>query len=166
MAPIITRVVYGWAYERAGLPLRIIVWMIPVTWLSGHFRFSLIVSGHQRFEFLASAVAGVSTAALALWAARGYGAEGAATALLAGGIVNAVVSGVAMYVLIGSVRLTPALAPFLVCLASIGIGLAAGRLIGPIAGAAIACGLYIVVTATQWDLSRVQAAWEGRIDAA
>ena len=166
MAPIITRVVYGWAYERAGLPLRIIVWMIPVTWLSGHFRFSLIVSGHQRFEFLASAVAGVGTAALAFLGARYYGAEGAAAALLAGGIINAVVSGGAMYVLIGSVGLTPALAPLLVCLSSIGIGLAAGRLLGPIAGAVIACGLYIAVTATQWDLSRVQAAWEGRIDAA
>jgi O-antigen/teichoic acid export membrane protein len=136
--------------------------MIPVTWLSGHFRFSLIVSGHQRFEFLASAVAGVSTVALAFWAARGYGAEGAAAALLAGGIVNAVVSGVAMYVLIGSVGLSPALTPFLVCLASIGIGLATGRPLGPVAGATIACGLYIAVTATQWDVARLRQAWAGR----
>ena len=66
LAPAVIEVVFGPAYGEAVLPFQIVICMIPVAWLSGHFRFTLIVSGHQRLEFLASALAGVTTLVLAL----------------------------------------------------------------------------------------------------
>jgi O-antigen/teichoic acid export membrane protein len=61
IAPVLIRIIYGPEYGAAVRPFQIVVWMIPVVWLSGHFRFSLIAAGHQRSESFASAVmAGVT----------------------------------------------------------------------------------------------------------
>jgi PST family polysaccharide transporter len=54
-APLIVQAVYGPAYARAALPLQIVIWMIPLAWFSGHFRYSLIAAGEQRSEFYALA---------------------------------------------------------------------------------------------------------------
>jgi O-antigen/teichoic acid export membrane protein len=56
-APIIIETVYGSTYVAAVLPFQIAIWMIPVAWFSGHFRFSLIASGHQRLECFVLAAA-------------------------------------------------------------------------------------------------------------
>ncbi len=66
-APVGMLLLFGNNFEQAVLPFQIVIWMIPIAWLSGHFRFSLIVAGHQRLEFTASLVAGIATAA-----ARGH----------------------------------------------------------------------------------------------
>jgi PST family polysaccharide transporter len=163
LAPIMLEFIYGQAYQQAVLPFQIVVWMIPVTWLSGHFRFSLIVSGRQDREFAASAVAGVTTALLAVVGARFYDAPGAAAALLAGGIVNAVVAWRAMRTVIGAIDLRPAAPPFLTCLASLSIGIIAGWLGSRVAGAALACMVYAAVTAWQWNLTQIRRPSEGSI---
>ena len=162
LAPIIVDTVYGQPYRQAVLPFQIVVWMIPVTWLSGHFRFSLIVGGRQDLEFAASATAGVTTALLAYVGTRFYGAAGAAAALLIGGIVNTFVAGLAMRAVVGSVRLTAAVPAVMACLASLLVGVAGNWLGGHTAGAASACLVYAVITASQWDLTRLRHAWEGR----
>jgi O-antigen/teichoic acid export membrane protein len=162
LAPVIVTFVYGQAYQQAVLPFQLAVWMIPVTWLSGHFRFSLIVAGRQDLEFTASAIAGATTALLAYAGAWFYAAPGAAAALLIGGIVNAVVAWMAMRTAIGGVRLSAAAPAVLACLASILLGIASGWLGGQLAGAILACLVYAVVTASQWDLNRLRHAWQGR----
>jgi O-antigen/teichoic acid export membrane protein len=162
LAPLGMVTLFGQPYAQAVLPFQIVIWMIPIAWLSGHFRFSLIVSGHQHLEFAASAVAGLVTAIAAVFGARAYGAPGAASALLAGGVVNAIVSGILMRRVIGSVRVGAALPAFLTCLGSILIGLTASWVAGRIAGAALACAAYLLVTASQRDVSRLRRAWEGR----
>jgi len=162
LAPLLMGLLFGPDYAQAELPFQIVIWMIPVAWLSGHFRFSLIVSGHQHLEFLASAIAGLATVALAVAGARSYGAPGAAAALLSGGVINAIVSGVLMRQVIGSVRLSAAAPALLACLSSIVIGVAAGWLAGRTAGALLACACYAAVTASQWNFARLRRAWEGR----
>jgi O-antigen/teichoic acid export membrane protein len=63
IAPVLVPRIYGEAYQAAVLPFQIVVWMIPVAWFSGHFRFSLIAAGHQRWEFGVSAATAVVTVA-------------------------------------------------------------------------------------------------------
>jgi O-antigen/teichoic acid export membrane protein len=162
LAPAVIELIFGPAYGEAVLPFQIVICMIPVAWLSGHFRFTLIVSGHQRFEFLASALAGVATLVLALAGGSRYGAPGAAAALLAGGVINAVAAGIAMRRVVGAVRLSPAAPALITCLASLLVGFTASWLVGRIGGAVLACLLYAGVTASQWDFARLRRAWEGR----
>ena len=144
------------------LPFQIVICMIPVAWLSGHFRFTLIVSGHQRLEFLASALAGVTTLVLALAGASRYGAPGAAAALLIGGVINAIAAGIAMRRVVGAVRLSPAAPALIACLASLLAGFTASWLAGRMSGAVLACLLYAGVAASQWDFAGLRRAWEGR----
>lgn len=162
LAPVVIGVVFGPAYDQAVLPFQIVICMIPVAWLSGHFRFSLIVSGQQHLEFTASALAALATLALAVPGAKLYGAPGAASALLAGGVINAIVAGVLMRRVIGPVRLGPAAPALVTGLASLGAGFAASPLVGHLGAGILACLLYVAVTASQWDFARLRRAWEGR----
>ncbi len=162
LAPLVVGIVFGPKFREAVLPFQILIWMIPVAWFSGHFRFSLIVSGHQHLEFAASLVAGLATAALAVWGARSFGAPGAAAALLAGGVLNAVITFLMMRAVIASVRLRAAAPALVTCFGSIAIGLASSVVAGRFLGAVIACACYVAVTASLWDFTRVKRAWEGR----
>jgi PST family polysaccharide transporter len=162
LAPVVIAVIFGPAYDAAVLPFQIVICMIPVAWFSGHFRFSLIVSGHQHLEFMASAIAAVATLALAVTGARLYGAPGGAAALLAGGVINAIVAGVVMRRVIGPVRLTSAAPALIACLASLLAGLAASAVLGHLGGGILACTLYLAITASQWDFAGLRRAWEGR----
>ena len=38
-APVVVQTVYGAAYAQAALPLQIVIWMIPLAWFGGHFRY-------------------------------------------------------------------------------------------------------------------------------
>jgi PST family polysaccharide transporter len=161
-APIIVETTYGARYASAVLPFQIVIWMIPVAWFSGHFRFSLIASGHQRLEFLACAAGGATTVVSAIIGVTFAGAPGAAAALLLGGLTNAVLAGIAMYRVIGSVRLSAAAAPFGWCAAAAAIGLVATG-ISNILGATATIVFYGGLAASQWNLTRVRHAWEGRL---
>lgn len=162
MAPVIIGTVFGRLYADAVLPFQIVVWMIPIAWLSGHFRTSLIVSGHQHMEFAASAAAGVTTIVLALAATRTWGAPGAAVALVSGGLVHALVSGVSVFRLIGPLRLTVMGSAIATGLASMAAGLLAGGAVGRPLASVGACVLYVAVAASQWDMARLRNAWHGR----
>jgi O-antigen/teichoic acid export membrane protein len=161
-SPILTAV-YGPAYDRAVLPFQIVIWMIPVAWLSGHFRFSLIAAGHQRLEFAASAVAGMLCPFMAFAGIWFYGATGAAAALLTAGVINAALAGYAMHRVIGPIRITSAIRPFVTCLASVAVCLAVADVAGWGPAGAVACALYAAVAASHWNLTRLREAWEGRL---
>jgi O-antigen/teichoic acid export membrane protein len=162
-APVIVQTTYGSRYEAAVLPFQIAIWMIPVTWFSGHFRFSLIASGHQRLEFLACAAGGAVTVVSAYFAVQLAGAPGATAALLLGGIVNAALAGLAMFRVIGPVRLTPVGSPVLSCIAAALIGIVVTVALDRISGAAAAVIFYIIRAASQWNFTRLKHAWEGRL---
>ena len=70
VAPTLLPVVFGQAYSQAVLPFQIVVWMIPVAWISGHFRFSLIAAGRQDQDFVASSSGAPSSVAVELTCGR------------------------------------------------------------------------------------------------
>ena len=150
-APVLLTSVFGEAYDQAVVPFQIVIWMIPVTWLSGHFRYSLIAGGRQDLDFAASASAAVTTVVLAVILGRTHGAPGVAAALLAAGLVNAGVAGSAMLRAIGTIRLGAATPALVTCAASILIGVAGAWVIGRFAAATLACALYALVAASRWD---------------
>jgi O-antigen/teichoic acid export membrane protein len=139
-APILMPLVFGPAYAEAVRPFQIAVWMIPVAWFSGHFRFSLIAAGKQRWESAASALTAVVTVTCALVFVPAWSSTGAAAALLAGGVVNAILALVAMRQQVGDFA---AFGSARRALAATVAGLAAGVALtvaaGPLAGTAAAC---------------------------
>jgi O-antigen/teichoic acid export membrane protein len=140
IAPLLVPIIFGAAYVQAVLPFQIAVWMIPVTWFSGHFRFSLIAGGHQRWEFAVSAITAVVTVASAIVFVRLWSSAGAAAALLTGGVVNAALAFAAMRRTIGDMPLAGCVRPALVASAAgLSAGVAATMAGGPIAGAGVAC---------------------------
>lgn len=110
-APITVPLVFGHAYVSAVLPFQIVIWVIPVTWFSGHFRFSLIAAGHQRREFGVSVATAIVTVIGAVVLGSQWGSVGSAAALLAGGIVNAILAVVVSHHTLGAVPLGTALVP-------------------------------------------------------
>ncbi len=138
--------------------------MIPVAWFSGHFRFSLIASGHQRLECFASAGAGLVTIGLSYAGVRLHGAAGAAVALLAGGVVNAVLAGIAMTRVIGPLELTSAVRPFVSCVVAGILGFVVTEFTDATIGAAVAVAFYGLWAASQWNVARLRLAWQGRLD--
>jgi len=164
-APLAVSIVYGPAFEQAVLPLRIVIWVIPIMWLSGHFRYSLIAAGHQRLEFTASAIAGVTTATLAPLGIWLSGVPGAAIALVAGAIVNAILAAMFMHQVIGPVRIRLAAAPILACAVAVVLGFVVSLIADDrLTGAVTAMAVYGVAAASQWNVARLKLAWEGRLE--
>jgi O-antigen/teichoic acid export membrane protein len=150
IAPILIPAIYSAPYVAAVLPFQIAVWMIPLTWLSGHFRFSLIAAGQQKWEFAVSTATAVATVGFGLVLGRRFGSSGAAAALVAGGVVNTVLSAVASRRFIGAVSVGGSL--WQVC-AAIVLGLAVGAVthayFGAIAGAAASSLVYGAIALRQ-----------------
>jgi O-antigen/teichoic acid export membrane protein len=165
LAPVIVATTYGANYNAAVLPFQIAIWMIPIAWFSGHFRFSLIASGNQNLEFLACAAGGITTIVSAYFLVRSNGANGATAALVAGGVVNMLLAGYAMFKVIGPIRLSPAAAPIGSCVVAGAIGAVLTMTVDNVAGAMGALIFYALRAASQWNLTRIRHAWEGRLSA-
>src|SRR5439155_26266638 len=129
----------------------------------GHFRFSLIASGHQRLEFLASGGAAIVTVVGAYIGVRLTGAQGGAAALLLGGLVNAAFAMFATSRVIGPVRLKTAV-PVLSCIGAAVIGVIVTGVMDRTTGATVAVLFYGARAASQWNMARLRLAWQGRLD--
>jgi O-antigen/teichoic acid export membrane protein len=150
VAPILLPLVFGSPYEAAVRPFQIAIWMIPVAWFSGHFRFSLIAAGQQRWEFAASAVTAVVTVASAIGLGYIYGSVGGAVALLAGGIVNAAVAVAASHRQIGRVDLLPYTRTVLMTTTgTFVLGFSVSAVAGALAGTIAACLVFLAVAVRQ-----------------
>lgn len=160
-APFIVQTVYGPAYAAAALPLQIVVWMIPLAWLSGHFRYSLIAAGEQRWEFYALAATVVVTVSAAWLLVPGLGAIGAAISLVAGGAINGVLAGLAVTRRIGPFGAGSAVAGAAVsCLVCLLTGLGVGAIAGSVVGAATALVCYVAIAARRdTELMRLARVW-------
>jgi O-antigen/teichoic acid export membrane protein len=121
LAEPICRLAYGPAFSAAQTQFAILIWALPVSLLSGHARFGLIASGHQRRELAAQAAGVVVTLGLGLLFVTRFGAEGAALAMV---VSQVVVWGIAHCAARGPLGPLPWLRP----------------LLGPL-GAAVAAGL-------------------------
>jgi O-antigen/teichoic acid export membrane protein len=163
-APLIVETTYGERYASAVLPFQVAIWMIPVAWLSGHYRFSLIASGHQRLECGACAAAGATTVLTAFPGFMYGGAPGAAAALVLGGVVNLVLAYLAVIRVIGPVTMKAAVTPILSCVIAGGIAVAVARFADPLLGAILAIAFFLARAASQWNVARLRLAWQGRLD--
>jgi O-antigen/teichoic acid export membrane protein len=80
--PVLT-LVYGSQYEPAVAPFQVLIWLIPLALLSGHFRYTLIAYDRQGLEFLTAACGGALNVVLNLTLNAAYGIIGAAVSLVA-----------------------------------------------------------------------------------
>lgn len=149
-APIGIPFVYGGDYTAAVLPFQIVIWMIPLMWFSGHFRFSLLATGHQRWDFGASAIAAATVIPSAWVLATAFGGRGAAGAMLLGAIVNAAVAAWASDRHIGSVNMLASAGPALLATAlALAGGLAATSFAGAAAGTLVGVAIFVAMGARQ-----------------
>jgi O-antigen/teichoic acid export membrane protein len=127
-APVLIPAVYGVSYEAAVLPFQIAIWMIPLAWFNGHFRFSLVAAGQQWSEFLVAVATAAVTVGAALFLSHQYGADGAAGALLLGGAVNTLLAGMASSRGIGPMPILATARPVLLATVAsllLGVGMSA-----------------------------------------
>ena len=160
-APVIVQTVYGDAYAPAALPLQIVIWMIPLAWFSGHFRYSLIAAGEQRWEFGALAVTVAVTGTCTWLLAPGLGAVGAAIGLVAGGAVNGLLAWLAVTTRVGTLDAASAVIGSIVaCVACILTGAIVGAATGPMIGAIVATLSYLVIAARRdTEIIRLARVW-------
>ena len=160
-APVIVQTVYGEAYAPAALPLQIVIWMIPLAWFSGHFRYSLIAAGEQRWEFGALAVTVAVTVSCTWLLAPGLGAVGAAIGLVAGGAVNGLLAWLAVATRVGTLdAATAVIGSVVACVACMLTGLIVGAGAGPMIGAVVATLSYLVIAARRdTEIIRLARVW-------
>ena len=149
-APVMIPAVYGDAYQAAVAPFQIAIWMIPLAWFNGHFRFSLIAAGQQWSEFLVSVATAAVTVTSAVFLSHHHGSAGAAGALLVGGAVNTILAGVASHRGIGPTPIISTAGPAIIAtavslLTGAGMTAAAGTWAGTVAG----CLLFVIIAARQ-----------------
>lgn len=80
--------IFGNEYTESIRIFRILIWVVPVALLSGHYRYVLIAANHQKYEMISSICGAAVCLLLSRFGIRYYGMDGAAPALLAASIVN------------------------------------------------------------------------------
>jgi len=74
--------VFGPEYQEGAHAFQILIWMIPLALMSGHYRYLLIGYGQQAFEFISSAIGLVVAAIIGFMLIPKYGFYGAAWSLV------------------------------------------------------------------------------------
>ena len=161
LGPVLIPIVYGQAFAPAVLPFQIAIWMIPIAWFGGHFRFSLVAAGQQWWEFLVSTATAVVTVITALVLSHYHGAPGAASAFVLGGVTSATLAVAATFRHVGRAPVLsstgPALLATALCLVA-GFGVTA--VAGEWAGTFVACLAFTIIGVRQNnELVRIVGDW-------
>lgn len=88
-ASAILTALFGPSFASAAPALRVVAWVVPILWCSGHLRFSFIAAGQPRKDSRAAGVGAAVTVGLTVALVPAFGSLGAALALLGGAIANA-----------------------------------------------------------------------------
>jgi O-antigen/teichoic acid export membrane protein len=91
--PVIA-LIYGPQYHEAVAILRVLIWLIPLALISGHYHYTLVAYDKQQLQFLSMACGAGANVLLNLCLVPTYGGAGAAWALIAS---EALAWGVAYY---------------------------------------------------------------------
>jgi O-antigen/teichoic acid export membrane protein len=158
LAPIVVTTFYGAAYHASIFLFQLLIWMIPMAALNGHFRCTLVASGQQRIEFKAAAAAAAITLVMALWLGDYAGSAGSAAALLVGGVFYTVATALSVQKLVGILRLARLVAPpAATCLFCLVIWIVAAEFVGEVMGGAVAFVAYASVALSRspnlWDVA-------------
>lgn len=148
VAPVLIPAIYGAAFDEAILPFQIAIWMIPATWFSGHFRFSLIAAGQQRWEFGVTAASALVTIGAGVFLSHHHGSSGAATSLVLGGVTGVILGVAACRRHVGVVPVVAGAAPAILATAlCLAIGSAVSVFAGALPGTVAACLLFVAIAA-------------------
>lgn len=96
IAPRVLVILYGESFRGAATSFSILVWMLPIAMLSGHYRYTLIAYRLQNKLLHCTAVSAVVAVALGFALVPLYGGTGAAWALLIANAVNFVLVWIAV----------------------------------------------------------------------
>jgi O-antigen/teichoic acid export membrane protein len=79
---VIINLFYGSQYNQAASVFSVLIWLIPLALLSGHYRYTLIGYDHQKYEFLSAFTGAVVNVGLSLYLIPRMGYLGAAWAIV------------------------------------------------------------------------------------
>lgn len=85
--PIIT-IVYGSGYSEAAKTLKILVWVVAIMFLNGHFTYTLIAYNFQRLLLICYGISTITCVLMCLLLIEKYQQLGSAVALLSATVVN------------------------------------------------------------------------------
>jgi O-antigen/teichoic acid export membrane protein len=155
-APAILTTVFGPPFIAAVSPFRAMIWVVPIAWLGGHIRYSLIAARHPEREFQARLVGAVTTIVLTLVLAPTLKSTGTALALLGGAAANAVAAWVLMRGVLPDGEYGKSMATSsLCCVACLLVGLVATPAVGEIPAALLA-GSLMAMTAVVVERQHVR----------
>lgn len=100
---------YGAEYSAAVGPLQVLIWAIPLTLMSGHYRYTLLACGQQKLEFLAAAVGAIVNVGLNLLLIPAFSVQGAAWSLILSEVIIWVVAYAFVHRTVVSISVWPAL---------------------------------------------------------
>jgi O-antigen/teichoic acid export membrane protein len=125
-----------------GVPVfRAMVWVIPIAWMSGHIRYSLIAAEHSRKDYQAALVGAGTTVALTLLLLPALHSLGAGLALVGGTLANAIAALWLARPVLPAFPLRESLASSAAwCVAAVTLGLLLARFAGDVQ-ATVAAGL-------------------------
>ena len=145
-ARTILTTVFGAPFVAAVPVLRVMIWIVPVAWASGHIRYSLIAAEHPRKDYHAALVGGATTIALTFLLVPSLRSVGSAVALLGGTLVNGVAAvGLASGILPRFALLRSVAASSACCLACLWLGLALAPVAGELGSTVLAVAVLAAV---------------------
>jgi O-antigen/teichoic acid export membrane protein len=92
LADPLINLVYGAEYAQTVATLKVLIWVLPIALLSGHYRYALIACDRQRDEFISSLWAAAISVLLGFVLIPKFAALGAAWAVVAAAAVNFIVA--------------------------------------------------------------------------
>jgi O-antigen/teichoic acid export membrane protein len=148
-ADTIVTTVFGAPFTAATPVLQAAVWVIPIAWMSGHLRYSLIAAGHPGRDCRAGLAGAGATILLSLALIPRLESMGTGLALVGGTGANAIAAWALARGVLPPVAMAASLMPSALCGAG---ALALGLLLRPLAGelgaTAAAASLFVAVALT------------------
>jgi O-antigen/teichoic acid export membrane protein len=87
LAPQVMTIVYGASFHDGWRPFAVLVWVLPMAMLSGHYRYTLVAYNQQKWLLVSTSISAAVAVLLAFALIPWYKGVGAAWALLIANIV-------------------------------------------------------------------------------
>lgn len=147
-AETLLRTVFGDGFAASAPLLRAIIWVIPIAWLSGHLRYSLIAAEHPRKDYHAALAGAATTVLLTLALVPSLHSLGAGIALLCGTVANAVAAWILARRTLPAFTAPRSAAQSAVwCLAAVVLGTLLTPVAGDVQSAGVAGGFFVIAAA-------------------
>ncbi len=141
-ADTILTTVFGPPFAAAVPVLRAAIWVVPIAWMSGHLRYSLIAARQPGRDYRAGLIGAGSTIMLSLLLIPSFRSMGTGLALLGGTVANALAAWALARGILPSLSVGPSVLPSATCgAACLGLGLVLAPMVGQVAATVVAATL-------------------------